>query len=398
MQKKVLIFSLAYYPRMVGGAEIAIKEITDRMPDVEFHLVCLGFDNSLPREEKIRNVFVHRIGWGATKPTSHALTMLRFRLLKLWFQFGAAFKGLSLNRKHKFDLLWAMMAHSCGVPAALFKLFQPSIPYVLTLQEGDPIPHIEKTMLPLWPLFVRAFTKADRVQVISTYLGKWARARGFTGPLEVIPNGVDVPLFSQAVLKERIQEIQQEVGKQEGDVFLVTTSRLVHKNGIDNILQAIQMLPFNIKFLSIGTGSDDIKLKSLAEELGVSSRVLFEAYKPQAELPAYLKACDIFIRPSRSEGMGNSFIEAFAAGLPVIATQEGGIADFLFDRKRNPQKAPTGFAVDVNAPEQIKDAVLAILSNPNETRTVIENAKQVALTGYDWSLIADSMRKKVFIL
>jgi glycosyltransferase involved in cell wall biosynthesis len=158
------------------------------------------------------------------------------------------------------------------------------------------------------------------------------------------------------------------------------------------------MLPFNIKFLSIGTGSDDIKLKSLAEELGVSSRVLFEAYKPQAELPAYLKACDIFIRPSRSEGMGNSFIEAFAAGLPVIATQEGGIADFLFDRKRNPQKAPTGFAVDVNAPEQIKDAVLAILSNPNETRTVIENAKQVALTGYDWSLIADSMRKKVFIL
>src|SRR6266404_9026387 len=186
MHKKILIFSLAYYPRLVGGAEIAVKEITDRLPDIEFHLVCLGFDSLLPRIEKIGNVHVHRIGWGAERPTSRTLSSIRFRLLKLWFQFAAAFKGLELNRTHHFNGLWAMMAHSCGVPAALFKFFKPSVPYALTLQEGDPIEHIEKTMLPLWPLFVRAFTSADKVQVISTYLGRWAKRRGFKGDVEVI--------------------------------------------------------------------------------------------------------------------------------------------------------------------------------------------------------------------
>jgi hypothetical protein len=90
MKKKVLIFSLAYYPRHVGGAEVAIKEITDRLPDIEFHMVCLGFDSSLPRVETIGNVVVHRIGWGTTRPTATALRSLRFRFLKLWFQFGAA--------------------------------------------------------------------------------------------------------------------------------------------------------------------------------------------------------------------------------------------------------------------------------------------------------------------
>ena len=47
--------------------------------------------------------------------------------------------------------------------------------------------------------------------------------------------------------------------------------------------------------------------------------------------------------------MGNSFVEAMAARLPVIATQEGGIADFLFDATRNPEQPTTGWVVDANA-------------------------------------------------
>ena len=51
--KKILIFSLAYYPNFVGGAEVAIKEITDRLSpeEFEFHLVTLRFDSSLPKTE-----------------------------------------------------------------------------------------------------------------------------------------------------------------------------------------------------------------------------------------------------------------------------------------------------------------------------------------------------------
>ena len=51
-KKKILIFSLVYYPKHVhGGAEVAIKEITDRIPkdSVEFHMVTLGYDSNLPK-------------------------------------------------------------------------------------------------------------------------------------------------------------------------------------------------------------------------------------------------------------------------------------------------------------------------------------------------------------
>lgn len=63
--KRILIFSFVYYPRFIGGAEIAIKEITDRVSsqDIEFDLVALRIDKKLPRFERIGNVNVYRIGF-----------------------------------------------------------------------------------------------------------------------------------------------------------------------------------------------------------------------------------------------------------------------------------------------------------------------------------------------
>jgi len=110
-------------------------------------------------------------------------------------------------------------------------------------------------------------------------------------------------------------------------------------------------------------------------------------------MPLMLAACDIFIRPSRSEGMGNSFIEAMAAELPVIATQEGGIADFLFDAKKNPGTPTTGWAVSKDAPQEIADAVQDILAHPEQVAHVKATAKALALEKYDWDLIAGDMKE-----
>jgi glycosyltransferase involved in cell wall biosynthesis len=131
--------------------------------------------------------------------------------------------------------------------------------------------------------------------------------------------------------------------------------------------------------------------------LGLQERVFFRGQIVHDVMPKYLKACDIFIRPSRSEGMGNSFVEAMAAELPVIATQEGGIADFLFDEKRNPDKPTTGWAVDANSPESIKMAVEDILSRPEKVASVLGTAKQLAIEKYDWNLIAKRMNEEVFM-
>lgn len=396
--RRILVFSLSYYPKFYGGAEVAIKEITDRCPsgEYEFHLVCLRFDSNLPKEEKIGNVFVHRIGFTRKNPSVEDLRRFPLHLNKLYFQFGAAWKALSLHRTMHFDAIWAVMAHSCGVPAALFKLFLPRVPYLLTLQEGDPIEHIERRLLVLWPLFSRAFTSADRVQTISIFLAKWARGRGFKGPLDVIPNAVDTKHFSQEYPTKTIDDLKDSLGKRMGDIFLVTTSRLVRKNAVDDCIRALPYLPPNVLFIIIGSGPDETMLKKLAEKTGVSNRVRFVGQISHAEMPKYLRASDIFVRPSRSEGMGNSFVEAMAAGLPVIATQEGGIADFLFDEKKNPDKPVTGFAVSKDSPKEIAEQVKHIMEHPEKVRAVVRTAKEMVAEKYDWDIVARDMREKVF--
>lgn len=394
--KKILIFSLAYFPKAVGGAEVAIKEITDRISDIEFHMVANRYDSTLPKVEKVGNVLVHRIGITKENPSMADLRKWPLHLNKFLYQFLAAFKAIQLHRKYRYDATWAMMAHSCGVPAAIFKIIFPQVKYVLTLQEGDPPASIERTMHPLWPLFTRAFTKADIVQVISTFLGRWARARKFKGPLAVIPNAVNAQHFSQEYPPAVINEIKDRLGKEMGDVFVITTSRLVHKNAVDDMIRALPLLPDNVHFMVLGTGPDEAMLKKLTADLKVESRVQFLGQVGHADLPKYLKACDIFIRASRSEGMGNSFVEAMATGLPVIATQEGGIADFLFDEKRNPDKPITGWAVDKNSPEQIAEAIKEIMSRPGKVRAVTAIAKSMVFEKYDWNLIARDMREKVF--
>jgi len=370
--KRILIFSLAYYPKYVGGAELAIKEIIDRIDpqEIEFHMVTLRFDSSLPKIEQVGNVLVHRIGFARANSSIEDLSSYPLRLNKHLFQFLAAWKALSLHRTHQYNGIWAVMAHSSGIPAVIFKLLRPTVPYLLTLQEGDRLEKIERMMVPLWPLFTRAFTRADVIQAISTFLGRWARRRDFKGHLEVVPNGVDVARFSHKEMPAVIDEIKDKLGKRMGDVFLITTSRLVRKNGIDVVIEALALLPEHVKFIVAGIGPDDLSLKRLARERGVADRVRFLGEIQSADIPKYLQASDIFIRSSRSEGMGNSFVEAFAAGLPVIGTQEGGIADFLFDEKRNPDKPVTGWAVDVDSPEQVAHAVKDIMENPEKVRAV----------------------------
>lgn len=392
--KKVLIFSLNYYPRFIGGAEVAIKEITDRVSpeDIEFHLITLRFDSNLPKQEKIGNVTVHRIGFTTKHPDIADLKKYPLKLNKYYFQMLASRAAAKLHRKHHFDAIWAMMAHSCGIPAGMFKKKHPEVQYLLTLQEGDPPEYIEELMKPVWKLFVQAFTSADALQPISTFLAEWGKRMGFRYNSSVIPNAVDTAKFAKAFSEDQIRNMKESLGKRNGDIFIVTTSRLVHKNAVDDVIRALPMLPENVSFLIYGIGPDEQKLRSLAKELGVEGRARFMGQISHTDMPLMLAACDIFTRPSRSEGMGNSFIEAMAAGLPVIATQEGGISDFLFDARKNPDKETTGWAVDADAPEQIAEATNGIIAHPEQAVQVTKTARQMVMRKYDWDTVAQDMK------
>lgn len=371
--KRILIFSLAYHP-VIGGAEIAVKEITDRIDGVEFDMITRRFDKSHPAQEKIGNVNVYRIDSS-----------------KFLFPMEAFMFAKALHLRRPYDAIWSIMAAYAGFAAMFFKSSFPEVKYILTLQEGDPIDYIKKRTRFVSPLFKRIFTKADVVQAISNYLADYARAMGYAGEVEVIPNGVDIEFFSRPD-----DSLKKVLGKREDEIFLITTSRLVKKNGIKDVIKAMAILPPNVRFIVVGEGPDLSQLLKLAWELKVDRRVQFVGHVTYEDVPKYLAASDIFIRPSLSEGFGNSFIEAMAAGLPVVATPVGGIVDFLYDPEANPNISPTGLFVKPEDPVTIREQIMRLIEDEELRETLIKNAREMVEERYQWNFVAQEIKKLVF--
>lgn len=393
MAKKILIFSLVYYPDVVGGAEVAIKEITDRVSpeDFEFDMVTLRFDSKLPKFEKIGNVNVYRVGFTADSPKIADLVRFPLNLNKYLFPFISFIKSSQLHRKRKYDAIWAMMANYAGFGAMFFKAFHPRVKYLLTLQEGDPIDYIKNRVRFVYPLFVRIFTKADFVQPLSKYLAGFARDMGYKGSMTIVPNAVNTAHFSKEFNKAELDELETKLGKKADDIYIITTSRLVLKNAADDVIKSLTYLPENYKFLILGIGPDMEMLKDLANTEGVSERVKFLGQVDHKEMPKYLKISEVFTRPSLSEGFGNSFIEAMAADIPVIATEAGGIPDFLFDPDKNPDKEPTGLFCNIRDPKDLARQIKRFMDDKDLRERIVKNAKRMVMSKYDWSMIAADM-------
>ncbi|MHB1117952.1 MAG: glycosyltransferase family 4 protein [Minisyncoccota bacterium] len=385
--KKILIFSLAYYPSFVSGAEAAIKEITDRVDpsDIKFHMVTLLFDNKALREERIGNVYVHRVGFGGAY------------LSKMLFVPLSALKARSLDKEHHFGALWAMMTYML-FPVVFARVVGVRAPHILTLQDGDPYEKVfERWFIRLVaPLLDYGFRTATMIQTISVFLAEWPRKRGYKGPIELIYNGANPRDLKDDVSLEEVEALKQKLGKQPGDIFLVNTSRLVHQKAFDDTIRALVKLPPNIKLLAVGDGEDAPMLKKLAEDLGVADRVIFTGKVDRSVVTLYRRASDIFVAPSRSEGLGNAFISALASRLPLVATQVGGMADYVFDEKHNPDKQPTAWVVEPDSPDQIANTVKEILANPEKAKKISEHARKMVEEKYDWDNIAKDMRTRVF--
>ncbi len=368
---KVLIFSTAYLP-FIGGAELAIKEITARLlpVDFSFDLITLNLDRKQKPEEQIGNIRV-----------------IRLACSKLFFPIAAFVRARKLHRKNPYDAVWSIMASHGGFAGLFFKYHFPNVPFILTLQEGDSFSHIYKRAFFVWPLFKRIFNYADTITAISNYLADWAKKMGAKADIHVIPNGVNVEAFSvKRLASSKREELRQKLGIKPEDKIIITTSRLVPKNGVTDLIESLRYLPENIKLLICGTGSLESSLKLNVNRYTLNARVRFFGFVPNNTLPQYLHASDIFCRPSLSEGMGSSFIEAMAAGLPVIATPVGGIPDFLEDGK-------TGLFCEVGNPNSIADKVQLLLSNNSLREKIIENASKMVREKYDWNSISPKMQE-----
>jgi len=342
---------------------LAIKEITGRLPDVEFDLITAKLKRGLPDFEKSGNVNIHRIGSGSKFLDKPFLPNLGF------------LKAVSLHKKNNYDLIHGVMASQGSAAAYLFKFLYSKIPFVLTLQEGD----LGRNSLfdRFWQR--RIIKKADIITAISDYLADFVRKFNKKAPVYIIPNGVDLEKFS--IPNNKFQNSNHKT--------IITVSRLVRKNGIDILIKAVkQLTTYNLQLttLIIGEGKGRKKLEKLAKDLGVQNRIQFLGSISPDEIPKYLAEADIFVRPSRSEGLGSAFLEAMAAGVLVIGTSVGGIPDFLKDGE-------TGLFCKVDDPKDLAEKINKLLEDENLSRKLAENGRKLVEEKYNWNGIAQEMRK-----
>ena len=220
---------------------------------------------------------------------------------------------------------------------------------------------------------------------ISNFLLDRAKKNGYKGESILVPNGVDLSIFSQNFPENLKEEMKIRLGKKPDDIFLVTSGRLMHKNAVDDVITALVHLSKNISFIIIGKGDEGPRLQKQAVDLGVEDRVKFLGFVSYADIPKYFSVCDIFIRPSRSEGFGNSFIEAMASHLPVIATPVGGIPDFIDDKE-------TGIFCSSDNPQSIVQAVTSLLDDKNLSDKIVNNAYVRVVERYSWDHISQDMK------
>jgi glycosyltransferase involved in cell wall biosynthesis len=369
---RILIFSTAYFP-LVGGAEIAIKEITDRLKHHQFDLITNRFSKNNAKEEKMENIAVYRVGLG-TKFDKYLLPILGF------------LKARKLLKKNKYSLIWSINASQAGLAALFSKMKSPKLPFLLTLQEGSSEKRIFRRRWIVWPLFKLIFKKADYIQTISKHLANFGKKMRAQCLIEVVSNGVDIKQFSISNFQFSINEFKKKLGIKKEEKIIITVSRLVSKNAVGDLIQSLKYLHLPVKLLILGTGSEEKKLSNLSKKLGLENKVLFLGLVPPDEVPKYLAISDVFVRPSISEGLGNVFLEAMAAGVPIIGTPVGGIPDFL-------KNGETGLFCQVRNPESIAEAIKKILEDKNLRDKLIENGKKLVGENYNWDNIAVKMNK-----
>lgn len=211
---------------------------------------------------------------------------------------------------------------------------------------------------------------ADRIVVNAEMLRPNGRAGQRT---DVIPSGVDTDRFApgrdRAAAKTRL-------GLESGTVVIGTVGRLEPRKGTDTLLDAFAALRSehsDVALVVVGEGPLRLELAARAERLGIASRVRFLGDRPDVD--EVLAALDLFVLPSRTEGMSNALLEAMAMALPVVATAVGGTPEVITDGR-------SGLLVPADDPPAMAASIGFVLADPARGRGLGAAARAVVEERY----------------
>jgi glycosyltransferase involved in cell wall biosynthesis len=206
----------------------------------------------------------------------------------------------------------------------------------------------------------------------------WRREIGVpTGRISVIPNGIDVACFAPDPAARAAT--RSALGIPAGTPVLIAIGRLEEDKGFQVAVRALARLRERwptTRLVVVGDGGYRAKLERVIAESGLQDRVHMLGYRPNAGLPALLAAADLFLMPSlRHEAFPFTIVEALAGGLPVLATNVGGIPSAIDDGR-------TGILLPMGDVPAWAAALDMLLSDERRRRAMGALARQVAVARF----------------
>jgi glycosyltransferase involved in cell wall biosynthesis len=332
-----VLFHCVYYSPEVGGLESHVRGLAEglvrRGHDVR--VVTSRSRPQLPREEEMRGVTVKRTWMPGRSPfgwIAHA--MVSIPAMRAWARWADVIHGQSF---------------ASAVPAGVAARGAHR-PWVVSFHTSHFLERAEK---PLWrPLLGRLVRGPDRALAASREIARVAEALAPGVRVEALTNGVDTDLFAPS----------EVAVAQGGPPRVIVPRRLVPKNGVETFVRAFPEVRARIpgvRALVVGDGPERARLEALSRELGVGLDVQFVGATPHERMPDLFRSAQVAVLPSLMEATSVAALEAMACGLPVVASDVGGLPEIV---------DPTvGALVPPGDPVALAEAVAGVLADPRRS-------------------------------
>lgn len=324
----------------------------------------------LPAQDEIDGVVIKRIA--SPRADMRKLSAgegTRFIANALWVAQGLA-------ARWKIDIALPFFTLPAA-PLALFLKRRRFIPYVLALQAGD-VPHRQPrhnwtTEALLHRGVKHVWRSAGAVVAPSESLAATARAFDPQPAVDIIPYGAAVDGVTP-----------KETYAHSGDVRLLFVGRLEKQKGLDVLLAALAKVSSALKWrLTLaGDGPDWPVVAALAGRYALIDRIELLGWQGWNTLPPLYRQADVFVMPSRENGMPAALLEAMAAGLPVVSTSVTGAGEAVQDGK-------TGLLVPPGDSDALADALTRAMVDPTCWEPLGRAGRARIESYYSWTNVAE---------
>ncbi|ELZ37185.1 glycosyltransferase family 4 protein [Halorubrum distributum] len=347
------------------GHEVVVISPTPCVPEVASELLDRPSSTNIPKTDTYGDITVHYPRyWSLPRPETLPIVAYSFR--RTLNQHSGLFKSADVINAH------VALPDGFGcIPLAR----SLDIPLVTTIHGAD-LQHTIHRPIPKRQIRT-VFQASDRIVLNSKKLQRvYSKHFSDVKKTDVVFNGFSTESAHDA---KPIEEIGS-------GLRIVSVGSLVKEKGHRHALEAMANLSFDFKYVIVGDGPLRTTLEETSSNLGIQDQVSFVGEVEHDTVFSYLKSSDIFVLPSYEEAFGIAYLEAMACGLPVIACEGEGPADFITHRE-------TGFLVPPKDPDAIVDVIRELQADHELREHVADRGQRTALNRFSWERNAKAVER-----